>query len=35
MRELARFKDSKHSGKYVADLEARLSRSDEPILVLQ
>lgn len=35
-RELARFKDSEtYSAKYIADLEARLSKSDESILTLQ
>jgi chromosome segregation ATPase len=35
-REVARFKDTEsHSGKYIADLEARLTRSDESVLSLQ
>lgn len=35
-RELARFKESEaYSTKYIADLEARLSKSDESIITLQ
>jgi kinesin family protein 4/21/27 len=35
-REVARFRDTEsHSGKYIADLEARLTRSDESVLILQ
>lgn len=35
-REVARYRDTEsHSGKYIADLEARLARSDESVLGLQ
>lgn len=35
-REVIRYKDSEsHSTKYIADLEARLTRSDESVLALQ
>ena len=35
-RELARYKDSEaHSAKYIADLEARLAKSDESVLALR
>ena len=35
-REVSRFKDAEsHSGKYIADLEARLARSDESVMGLQ
>ena len=35
-REVSRFRDAEsHSGKYIADLEARLARSDESIVGLQ
>jgi kinesin family protein 4/21/27 len=35
-REVSRFKDAEsYSGKYITDLEARLTRSDESILALQ
>jgi predicted RNase H-like nuclease (RuvC/YqgF family) len=35
-REVARYKDTEsYSGKYIADLEARLARADESVLTLQ
>lgn len=35
-REISKFKDTEnHSSKYIADLEARLARSDESIVALQ